>query len=1094
MSDEQISLLERYLLESDKEKFFATLVKNSETYVSMRLLDQINRHGLSIPAEGAAELKSFLGESKSEKTIIQFKHLLLEIEAQKDPAKRKDLIQKLNTKFLSISYNFSRPANIKQSDQLRTFGEVKNPTTFDGSKFDFDTKVENYFNQSDHMQIRTFRPQFLNRIDAKRVLDKSNDAFEYILNTLQSYSHIADLAKLLKTYITDKRKQNKGAVINSNYFQKMTIAQLEELKTALPEVGNDRNFISILFQKTFDMDLNTITEQDESDPVQYRTLLVRILAWLNQLPKQHTFLSFKSQVQREILQVDLENNNHNNDAFIDYLENPNNILDCFDTAQRNKLSGYCSYDTFWHSIHNIKTGNWTDEKKLIEEYLQHFFKTMSNFGEFEKYFSPTYLSRQYYTAKLLNGENVDNITKIFSESELTQLRESKKLKFVSWNKSRLHVGDEVTLHVEVKNIQNFCVNIFEINAESYYRKNKTEINERINLTGLIPSKVVEHNLTTAPIKSQVLEFKNLFDSRRGVYVVEFIGGGLSSRALIRIGALSLIRQVLSKGLLFHMIDEQKNVCRSDRTDILIGDKVFRPEPTLNWGILIPCTDKDINESAILRHEGFAELQHLLVPREQISFDMGLLFNEENLVSGAQLSLLMMPKLFVMGQDVSLITLKKVKAEITSTNDIGINNTSNFDDVKIENGKDVTLSYLVPPKTESITVKLSGKFYSSAQEKEVDVSSSRTITINRFRDRQIYYNYYLSQNGKNYTLNFLGKNGEPLSNQKLSITFTPLYLNQNHSETFETDAKGQINLGDLRTISNISVNMLDAPCTEKLNTNFNLVSNDKISTLPRSFDIVEGEEICFPYAGDSFRADEYELVKVRKSNQASVTHDFSANIKNEEGAIYLTGLKEGHYKFLYRATSVSIAINVHKGKRWEASSEYLVKDRSVIRLLNQNLYLTYKNFQIANRKVSFQVRSNNLNNVQVHATAFTYLPPTISEIQGSLDSLRVLQDAEVFNLNSNSNVFLSEKSLSDEIKYVLERKRKNTFMGNTLDKPSSLLKRHFVRETVQDQETLKAERDYGDAKKKNAQDRSRLGAVGARGSSSASFSVNNLRSE
>src|SRR3990167_9917347 len=113
MSDEQINLLERYLLEADKDKFFATLVKNSETYVSMRLLDQINRHGLSMPAESSKELQTFLRDQNSEKTIIQFKHLLLEIEAQKDPAKRKDLIQKLNTKFLSISYNFSRPANIK---------------------------------------------------------------------------------------------------------------------------------------------------------------------------------------------------------------------------------------------------------------------------------------------------------------------------------------------------------------------------------------------------------------------------------------------------------------------------------------------------------------------------------------------------------------------------------------------------------------------------------------------------------------------------------------------------------------------------------------------------------------------------------------------------------------------------------------------------------------------------------------------------------------------------------------------------------------------------------------------------------------------
>lgn len=73
------------------------------------------------------------------------------------------------------------------------------------------------------------------------------------------------------------------------------------------------------------------------------------------------------------------------------------------------------------------------------------------------------------------------------------------------------------------------------------------------------------------------------------------------------------------------------------------------------------------------------------------------------------------------------------------------------------------------------------------------------------------------------------------------------------------------------------------------------------------------------------------------------------------------------------------------------------------------------------------------------------------MQSSVKALKAQEGTESFELSSNSNVYLSEKSLSDEVKYVLERKRKNTFMGNTLDKPSSLLKRHFVKVTQQDQE-------------------------------------------
>jgi hypothetical protein len=474
-----------------------------------------------------------------------------------------------------------------------------------------------------------------------------------------------------------------------------------------------------------------------------------------------------SQILREILQLDLESNKPNKELFIAYLENPNNQLGTFNATYKKTLNNRTTYDSFWHTSHQLKVSEWIDENKLVENYLNHFFMTMTNFGEFEKYFTPEFLKKQFYTAKIQSGENIDNITKIFNEAELTDMREAKKLKFVSWNKNRFNVGEEITLNLEIKNIQNFCVNIFEINTESYYRKNKSEIHERINLTGLIPSKSVEYNLTTAPIISQVMEFKDLFQSKRGVFIVEFIGGGLSSRALIRIGALSLIRQVLSKGLLFHMVDEQKKICGSESTDMLVGDKLFKPDAALGHGILIPYTNKELRETAILRHEGYTELYNLQVPAERVTFDMGLIFNEETLIAGSQISFLLMPKLYINGKPISSVAIKKLRAEITSTNDIGINNTSTVDDIKLDNSTDAVVTYMIPPKTERIDIKISGTFSSSAQEKDVDISNTKSITINRFRDKYIYYGTYLSQNDGKYTLHYLGKNGEPYPNQKVT---------------------------------------------------------------------------------------------------------------------------------------------------------------------------------------------------------------------------------------------------------------------------------------------------------------------------------------
>lgn len=190
MSDEQISLLERYLLEEDKEKFFGTLVKNSETYINMRLLDHINRYGLDLPKDSESDLKAFLSESKNKKSLIQFKHQLLAINQESDPKKRKTLIDQFNKDFMKVNFTFSRPANVKQSDNLRSMNEFKLPSEYSDEKFSLATKMEEFFNQSDWNKIKDFKPHFYYKFDLQRLLDKKVDCFEHVLNSLTSLTHV----------------------------------------------------------------------------------------------------------------------------------------------------------------------------------------------------------------------------------------------------------------------------------------------------------------------------------------------------------------------------------------------------------------------------------------------------------------------------------------------------------------------------------------------------------------------------------------------------------------------------------------------------------------------------------------------------------------------------------------------------------------------------------------------------------------------------------------------------------------------------------------------------------------------------------------
>ena len=191
MSDDQISLLERYLLEDDKERFFGTLVKNSETYTNMRLLDHINRFGRDLPKDSQAELQSFLNEPKNKNTLIQFKHKLTGISQENDPLTRKNLMTQFNMDFMNISFAYGRPANVRQSDNLKSQNESKLPSTFTGEEFNLQKQIEDFFNQSDWSKIRNFKPALYYKFDLRRLLDKKIECFEHVLSSMTTLTDVA---------------------------------------------------------------------------------------------------------------------------------------------------------------------------------------------------------------------------------------------------------------------------------------------------------------------------------------------------------------------------------------------------------------------------------------------------------------------------------------------------------------------------------------------------------------------------------------------------------------------------------------------------------------------------------------------------------------------------------------------------------------------------------------------------------------------------------------------------------------------------------------------------------------------------------------
>ncbi len=107
--------------------------------------------------------------------------------------------------------------------------------------------------------------------------------------------------------------------------------------------------------------------------------------------------------------------------------------------------------------------------------------------------------------------------------------------------------------------------------------------------------------------TETFNFPELSD-RVGLFIVEFIGNGLSARAVIKKGSLSMIHKPTVAGHLAYVLDENKKICLGDEkesTGIYFDGAFYPAKPDRAGKIFIPYGKSNLNAKAILINKGFA---------------------------------------------------------------------------------------------------------------------------------------------------------------------------------------------------------------------------------------------------------------------------------------------------------------------------------------------------------------------------------------------------------------------------------------------------------------------------------------------------------
>jgi hypothetical protein len=903
------------------------------------------------------------------------------------------------------------------------------------------------------------------------ILNKDNFNFDTPKNCLEKIYLYENQQELLEKLVRliNRQDLNKFYVAD-NYlkyiYKNMTTNQIEKFLSLLPQSFNKDIIYNELINRNYTIHLEKA--KSLKDHLLTRKILIQIYEYLKDKPL--TFNSMRSDNLLLILENGVKVNIYEKKYFLEYLENPifSNYHQYNFSNEKFAIITQCASNLNRQTMCNIENKSIEEENKIINKYLRYFFLfENSKPDDFSQFLHLNFIMREYYNALVLKGDenHTNEIINYLSNSVYEELVKKTQITICEHNKEKFLLDEKISLDVDIKNISTLFVKIFEINTENYYYNKKEALNSAISLEGLIATYEETYSFAEKPQKliRRTFDFEKI-PNKRGIYIIEFIGNGYSSRAIIKKGGLSLVHRSTVNGKILFLLDENQKICKGTSTGVWINDTFYKSSDKTG-SILIPYMRSSSSSTAIVVHDNFAEIATVNLETENYSLDGTLILNRESIIMGNNAKLLVTPYLFINNRiaDVKNLTSPKVKIDlvkIENDQQIPINLIFEGEQLlgkgkaSLSKEREIEIDFQVPPRLISIKV----TFQAVVKNKSKNTNETLSITkdLSCHMNSSLYNRYahvFLRKIKGDYIIEILGKNGEPKYDVELEVSLSHK-IKKVKKNILTSNKEGQINLGKLNGVYTI---YLKGNYRGENLAGFFVINNDNLISYPSQLDIIEGEVLKFPINNDPEVMDTFSFVKL-SDNESTVLENLTENVKvsqyNESSNhryISVGDLSEGNYLLNWNFNNKNIFIKVHRGEYWE-DGNFIITESGMIENSEYKNPVHLENFSVSqseNNKKSINLKVNtDAINPRVHLFAYKFMSEFDSYCGYLLQqNMGKTKYKNTYTFIQNKNIYLSNRLLNEEIQYVLDRKQYERFMGNSLDKPSLLLKRHFIRDTT-----------------------------------------------
>lgn len=1004
----EIGYNERFALSDDHKAALAELIAGTEDYYYY--------NALSLELDGKLDqAKKMIDEG-----IRKYNHssslrelenrYALKIYSEKPEWSRKYIIDKLNIRF--------------NHRQKKLNPEIRLPSKLDQNLISFDTLAKYAFSEKRHT----------NRFEdsAFDYLVKSN-LTPYQRRSLLSRLRRPDYPGIVNLIIEDLKYKHSRGFGSHQVHNMLTVEQLEECLKLKPDLIKQSNFINVYLTKLRpNDDVNWAADDKE-----YELYLKRLIKFADRLSAVHN--SLKANIMYLQLSYNMKKGVYDKDLFMHYLKMPrpvhymkNSYLDRKE-FYRTKVNLNASFQKYIQ-LPAIKV-----DEQLVRYYLMHFLKDAPDFKAYEDYIEYNYLKRLFAETKLVNGigDQEEWFALMNNPTQVKALRDRIDIELLPTNKDYITIDDDLVIDVAIKNVKDLTVKVFEINTTSYYRQNLSEITTAIELDGLVANATTSKKYKLPPMRrhEEKLSFPEI--KKPGIYVVELIGNGVSSRALVRKGRLTLTERIGSAGHVFTVYDEKGNLLPD--AVLWMGNREYKAE---KGEIHIPFSGKPKREQVVVTNNGFSELKSFQHLGENYKLNASMHLGREQLISGKKCTVTVRPELLINGEPIDVSLLENPILTIRSIDLDGNSSEMQVNDFKLYNDKESNHTFRVPKRLRKINIVLSGKIKNLNSGKYDNLATISNVATNKINETAKIEDIYIRKSKEGYIAELLGRNAEQRKERPINLELKHRDFKQTVHVSLKTDEKGRVNLGELNDIVYIRI---EGP--EKTQHTWQ-IPKDKVSRTP-ILHALAGESLMIPVMdGDDKPIN--QVVSFLETRGGVFVRDCIKHVSYKGGCLVVKDLEPGDYSLMTKPDGRKTLIRVTEGK--EEASQLLGKNRVLERKASDPLQI--QKIEVTKDNLIIKV-ANTIEGTRVHAVMTRFLSDDLFA-QFGIPTFRSPTGSMLPRPESN---YVSGRIIGDEYRYVMERKNGKIYPGNMLTRPSLILNPWSPRSTNQGKDDLRLGEDY-----------------------------------